>query len=178
MGKSEGNLLTLDELKKRGFDPLDYRYMCLQAHYRTQLNFTWETLQSAHNALGRLRSQIAKFNSDHSSSDPKIFEQAFLEAINDDLNMPKALALLWDFANKVDGRQFYKKLDKVLGLDLFKVESEDYPDSLKGLIEQRQTAKNLKDFAKSDDLRKQIEVLGYVVSDTPEGQKIKKKISI
>ncbi|MEK7618385.1 MAG: cysteine--tRNA ligase [Patescibacteria group bacterium] len=182
MGKSEGNLLTLDELKKRGFSPLDFRYMCLQAHYRTQLNFTWEALLAAHNALDRL-SEFSPAEKPHQVGCAE-YEQEFQSAINDDLNVPQALGIVWemvdDSAMPVSARiNSLLKFDKVLGLDLANTKPQEIilPVEASALINARQLARDKKDFAKSDEIRLQIEDLGYVVSDTPGGQKIRKKIT-
>ena len=181
MGKSEGNFLTLDEIKKRGFSPLVYRYMCLQAHYRSQLNFTWESLLGAHQALEKL--YAFALSAKPGQVGCAGYEQEFLEAINEDLNIPKALGLVWKL---IDDNEMPKgakinsllKFDKVLGLNLANPPSSSVPENIRKFLDQRQTAKEKQDFAKSDELRKQIEVLGYEVMDTSEGQKVKKKINI
>ena len=189
MGKSEGNTFTLDTLKEKGFSPLDYRYLCLTAHYRQQLNFTWEALEASHNALGRIRISLAGSKTavpmnKTDDSQENDYQQKFLEAINDDLNLAQALAVVWDLvaSPKIDAlkkRDLIKKFDQVLALDLLSIPKTEWvPPEVVKLQNLRDEAKKQKGFAKSDELRKQIEALGYEVMDTPEGQKIRKKISI
>lgn len=190
MGKSEGNFITLDALKEKGFSPLDFRYLCLTAHYRTQLNFTWEGLTAAHVALGKLLDVIPNPSASEDEEslnvekdDVEKYQQKFSETINNDLNIPQALAVTWELANnpKIDSRQKLDsllKFDQVLGLNLGKQENISIPKNIEDLLLGRKTAKDSKDFKKSDELRKQIEDLGYEVMDSPDGQKIKKKLGI
>lgn len=188
MGKSEGNFITLDTLKEKGFSPLDYRYFCLTAHYRTQMNFTWEALEGAHQALERLRGFIpgvipsGAVNPLNDAGNPEYLKK-FSAAINDDLNIPQALAIVWETVNnlKIHDREkldWLLKFDEVLGLDLGKRENISIPQNIESLLAGRKAAKDAKDFVKSDELRKQIEDLGYEVMDTPDGQKVKKKLQI
>lgn len=182
MGKSEGNLLTLDELKKRGFSPLDFRYMCLQAHYRTQLNFTWEALLSAHQALERLQAFTLSAKSGQVGCAG--YEEEFLNYVNGDLNIPEALGLAWKLIDDKEMPTEAKissllKFDKIFGLGLGKASADvSIPVQASELLKIRQQAREQKDFAKSDELRKQIEALGYEVMDTVQGQKVKKKVGI
>jgi cysteinyl-tRNA synthetase len=181
MGKSEGNFITLDTLKEKGFSPLDYRYMCLQAHYRTQLNFTWEGLEGARSARLRLTSFVE-------SDEPRSigvheYDNLFSQQVDDDLNISAALGIAWKMLDdeKIPAQFKIKsllKFDKVLGLNLGKLENISIPKNIEDLLLQRETSKKQKDFKKSDELRKQIEDLGYEVMDTPEGQKVKKKLQI
>lgn len=190
MGKSEGNLMTLDDLKAKGFSPLDYRYLCLTAHYRTQLNFTEESMRGAQSALNKLYNFI--FPSIDSINQPtaKVSEKymsVFIEAISNDLNIPSALAVAWKMIADADLLKADKivtlfEFDKVFGLSLnnppaFNADVDELTKlSVDSLIKSRLEAKNNKDFTKSDELRKKIEYLGYEVMDTPDGQKIRKKI--
>lgn len=180
MGKSEGNFITLDTLKEKGFSPLDYRYLCLTAHYRTQLNFTWEALKAASVARSRfVGSVIGEAASNNISKD---YQQKFTEALNEDLNVPKALSVAWDLlsdsgVSNGDKVATLTNFDKVLGLG-FNVAQEMVPLNVASFLDERLKAKRQKDFKKSDELRKQIEDLDYEVMDTPEGQKIRKKINL
>ncbi len=183
MGKSEGNFITLDTLKKEKFLPIDYRYMCLQAHYRSQLNFTWQSLGSAHTALNRLFDFFDFVSDVVPGQIDKNFEKDFIAAIEDDLNVPKALAIAHQLLNENIIPLEVKKasliqFDKIFGLNLTQRTIASIPPEVDKLAIERKTAKDQKDFAKSDELRKQIEALGYEVMDTPEGQKVKKKIGI
>ncbi|MBI3231751.1 MAG: cysteine--tRNA ligase [Candidatus Doudnabacteria bacterium] len=185
MGKSEGNLLTLDALKEKGFSPLDYRYMCLQAHYRTQLNFTWEGLLAAHNAFERLAIFAALEKPGQVGCAE--YEQKFKDAINDDLNLPKALGIVWELVSDDTmpaGARINSLLnfDEVFGLKLsqqpLSIRIETLPALVADLLGQRAMARSSMDYQKSDELRKQIEGLGYEIEDTPNGHKVKRKPQI
>jgi len=181
MGKSEGNFITLDTLKGKGFPSLDYRYFCLTAHYRTQLNFTWESLEAAHSALARLYNFASLTPAGQVGCAE--YERKFIGAINDDLNIPAALGIAWrliDDDNLPDKAKINSlfKFDKVFGLNLGRREHISVPQNIESLLLGRKAAREQKDFKKSDDLRNQIEELGYEVMDTPEGQKIRKKLDI
>lgn len=185
MAKSAGTFITLDDLKSKGFSPLDYRYMCLQAHYRTQLNFTWEGLLSARNALEKLSVFAASAPPDQVGCAQ--YEKEFLDALNNDLNLPQALGVAWrlidDASMPASARiNSLLKFDRVLGLRLgqgFEMYFDPAKDTrLAKLAELRRLAREHKDFSQSDELRTQIEVLGYEVLDSPEGQKFKRKINL
>ena len=180
MSQSLGNLYTLDDLAKKGFEPLDFRYLCLQTHYRKPLNFTWEALRAAQNALGRLRQIAASLASD--SVTPSLLEDSrakFETAIASDLNLPEALAVVWDLvgaANRgeVDKRQAASAIlefDKVLGLNLA-VGKESLPKAVAALVAKREAARQNKDYELSDKLRREIEPLGYQIRDTAKGQEV------
>jgi cysteinyl-tRNA synthetase len=181
MGKSEGNFITLDTLKEKGFSPLDFRYLCLTAHYRTQLNFTWESLEGSHQALERMSGFALSAKAGQVGCAG--YEKNFSDAINDDLNIPAALAVAWELID--DGSMPERarinsllKFDKVFGLDLGIPENISVPQNLTNLLSERKAAKEKKDFKKSDDIRKQIEALGFEIMDTPQGQKVKRKLRI
>lgn len=182
MGKSEGNLITLSDLKSKGFSPLDYRYMCLQAHYRTQLNFTWEGLQAAHSALQKLYDFVSLQKSGQVGCAQ--YEEDFLVSVNDDLNVSEALGVAWKLVSDPElpvGAKINSllKFDKIFGLSLSQPRRQDpIPQEVLALADLRLLARRNKDFPKSDEIRKQIEDMGYEVMDTPEGQKVKKKIVI
>ncbi len=182
MGKSEGNGYILKTIIDKSYRPLDYRYFCLTAHWRTQLNFTWEALDSAHTALTRLYDFVRQAGTAGSVGNTN-YEAKFLESVNENLNIPKALAIAWELvgdktiSNPEKLASLYK-FDSVLGLDLNNppaIETREIPDSIKKLAQERDEARKNKDFAKSDELRAQIEATGFLVLDTPEGQKIQNK---
>jgi cysteinyl-tRNA synthetase len=187
MAKSAGNILTLQTLIDKGFDPLDYRYLCLTAHYRSELEFSWESLKAARKSLLKLREKIEEFREkakkEKNESDPKIvkkYQEAFLEAINDDLNMPKALSIVWDLIKtkeKISAKDRLRLLfefDKVLGLNLEKEKKEEIPEEIEKLVEEREEARKKGDFKKADEIREKIKSMGYLVEDTKNGPKIKK----
>lgn len=177
MGKSQGNFITLQTLVEKGFDPLAYRYFLLLAHYRRQLSFSWEALTAAQNGLHNLRKKIAEIP-DHVAKDQH-HSQLFLEAINDDLNMPEALATLWNGVK--EGTLSVETIihfDKVLGLNLHQPKEEEspLPESIQKLLNERIVARDNKDWGKSDELRDQILAAGYELEDTKDGQKVKKNL--
>jgi cysteinyl-tRNA synthetase len=187
MAKSVGNILTLQVLIDKGFDPLDYRYLCLTAHYRSELEFSWESLKAAKKSLLKLREKIEEFKEkakkEKIESDSKIvkkYQEAFLEAINDDLNLPKALSVVWDLVKtkgKISAKDKLRLLfefDKVLGLNLEKEREEKIPEEIERLVKEREEARKMGDFKKADEIRKKIKSLGYAVEDTREGPKVKK----
>ena len=173
MGKSKGNFLTLQTLKDKGYDPLTYRYFCLNAHYRSKLNFTFEALTGAQHTLQTLRHQVLMWEKP-TEIDTVVMEQ-FTQAINDDLNMPQALAVLWTMArsNMEAGKKLATilEMDKVLGLHLNQPPAEIPPEVIE-LVVARETARQAKEWATADDLRKKITSQGYQVEDTPAGPRV------
>ncbi|MFA6027998.1 MAG: cysteine--tRNA ligase [Patescibacteria group bacterium] len=182
MGKSKGNFITLDTLKETGYSPLAYRYFCLGAHYRSKLNFSLKALQGAQNSLNNLNKTIYDYD-DPTEVDTQ-YQEKFMKAINDDLNMPQALALVWELV-KSDMETGKKsatlfEFDKVLGLQLQesfdKAEEEkaEIPDEILKLAEDRLEAREQKNWAQADKLRKKINKLGYNIEDAKDGYHIKK----
>lgn len=183
MSKSLGNVYTLNDLKAKGIDALSYRYFTYSSHYRNKLNFTWDAIKSAKNSLNKLRDMIALHKDVNKKIDKNIiskYEEQFLDAINDDMNMPVAISIVWEIAKeKEKSNDFYeliKKFDSVLSLDLDKNDKEDIniPEDIKLILNERKDARENKDFAKSDELRDKLKELGYVVKDTKDGQIIEK----
>jgi len=186
MAKSEGNIFIIDDLVKKGFNPLAYRYLCLNTHYRSKLNFTWKALEASQNALDNLYQKVLEFKSKkipHFSRSWKIrnktYQKKLLEFINNDLNTPKVLALMWDLIgdNKISNQEKYKLLldfDRVFGLNLAKVKKPKIPQEIKELVEIREGYRKKGNFKKADDVRKKIKDLGYWIEDTKKVPKIKK----
>lgn len=181
MGKSEGNAYTLDTIIEKGFSPLDFRYLCLTANWNTQLNFTWESLKAAKQAREKLSVFTAQT---YKTTDPiESYTEKFKEYINDNLNMPKAVALSWelikDKAYSNDEKiSTLKSFDNVFALDLGALEQkviETIPSEIQKLLDQRAEAKQQKDFELSDQIRLQIEQQGFELRDTAEGQMVSKK---
>ncbi len=188
MSKSLGNVYTIADLGAKGFEPLSFRYLCLTAHYRSKLNFTWEALQSAQIGLRSLRRLVQKSagepgDAGAGSRHDEILAQ-FHAFVNDDLNMPRAVALLWDAAKEHLGREFFdlaKQFDRVLALDLLKGTTDDGSGPLdtgslsaevRSLLEERSAAREAKEWAKSDALRDRLRDLGYAVKDTKQGYQV------
>ena len=173
MSKSLNNFYTLKDLEKRGFEPLVLRYLFLQTHYRQEMNFTWEALQGAQNALDRLRKEIAGF--DEPKEGIAEFEQNFLEAVNDDLNMPKALSLVWEVLASdypiSSKAQTVFKFDEVLGLslrdskELLEKQKKELPEEIKKLLRKREVLRKAKKYEEADKIRDKIIQMGYKVED-------------
>jgi cysteinyl-tRNA synthetase len=175
VSKSTGGLYTVSELQEKGFNPLAFRYLTFITHYRDPLNFSLESLQSAQDAYLRLKNIVTGIKNDKRIN--RKYLNRFNLAINDDLDMPRALSVLWALVRdkKAMGKiHTIKEMDKVLGLDLLKKEKIEVSADLEKLIKEREQAREEKDWQKSDKLRDKIKSLGYLVEDTSEGQKIKK----
>ncbi len=184
MSKSLKNFYTLADIEKRGFSPLVLRYLFLTAHYRSKLNFTWKSLEATKNALNNLYEFIRTLKDDKKSSPRNYetkkrrnYETKFLAAINDDLDTPKVLSVVWQIIknNRLSSqnkKQLLLKFDKVLGLGLDKIKPLKIPQKIKQLTAQREKLRTNKQFIQADRLRKQIEKLGYRIEDTLYGPKI------
>jgi cysteinyl-tRNA synthetase len=171
-----GNVIYLKNLIEDGFGPMDYRYMCLTALYRMSLLFNKGTLVSAKNSYQRLKNICGELKDDCKTNEKYLTE--FKEAIEDDLNMPNALAVLWNLLRDETATGKYatiKKMDEVFGLKLLEKEEIEVPKEVKELADKREEARKNKDWKSADELRKEIEKLGWVISDTKEGAEIKRK---
>jgi len=176
MSKSLGNVLYLKDLENKGFSPIDYRYMCLTTHYRAQLIFSIENLENAKNAYRRLKNICENLNDDGKIN--KKYLEEFKSAIEDDLNLPEALQVLWKLLRdeKADGKyETLKEIDKVFGLKLLEKEKINIPSEVKRLVDARESARKNKDWKLADELRNKINKFGYVVSDTEEGAVVSEK---
>ena len=183
MSKSLGNVYTLSDLKEKGYEPLDFKMLMFTSTYRNQINFTWESLDSSKIALQRLREGYLKEidgTDDVSKEEIKEYEKRFLEAINDDLNMPIAMSVVWDvIKNPKKSRAFRDlllKFDEVLGLDLknYKKQADKLPEEIVDLVSKRDEARNSKNWSESDKIRNLLVEKGYRVQDTKEGTVVKK----
>ncbi len=177
MSKSSGTFIRLKDIVNKGFDPLSFRYLCLNTHYRQKLQFSWEALEASENALNNLRGIISEYDK------PNIgcagYEERFSEAVQDDLNIPKSLGILWELIKDSEmpnsaKKQTILKFDEVLGLGLKKAKKIKIPKEVDALAKEREGARMKKDWKKSDELRSQLQKLGYSVEDTMDGPKIKK----
>jgi cysteinyl-tRNA synthetase len=181
ISKSKGGLYTISELEKQNFHPLSFRYMCLTTHYRKPLNFSLGILESAQNSFNRLKNIISEIKYKDEKKNKKNIDAAkkqFLEIINDNLNLPKATAFLWEILRdeKLNDSEKYEltiDFDKVLGLGLDKEENIEIPDDVLKIVEEREVARKNKDWKKSDELREKILKKGYKIDDTKNGTKIK-----
>src|SRR3989344_3779815 len=185
ISKSLGNTGYLHNIVDRGFNPRALRYWFLTGHYRTPVNFTWDAIEGANTALGRLQRayfELSPSTSLRTTASDKKFLKEFHGAVADDLNTPRALALLWDAVkNKTVSQAAVAQADQILGLGLAEsrpveklsiVAAHDLPKEVQKLLAERETARLAKDFVSSDQRRDQIEGLGYEVKDTPNGVKL------
>lgn len=176
MAKSGENFLTQQTLVDKEFDPLAFRYLILTAHYRTKLNFSWESLAAAQTAYRNLLERVASYP--EPSEAHTEYMARFEEAMEDDLNTPTALAVVWEMVKSgieddVKAATL-QKMDRILGLRLFEQEEAKVPEEVEKLKIEREKARQEKDFAKADELREQIENLGWLVKDTIDGTTLMK----
>ena len=179
MAKSSGEFLRIQTLIERGYDPLTYRYLCLTAHYRKELNFTWDSLDAAVTALNRLRTAVYEWGD--AGEVASAYSERFKQAINDDLNSSRALALVWellksglpDSSKKATAVQF----DKVLGLGLadWQPAPITIPAEILEKVQQREQARADKRWQDADALRAEVDTLGYEIEDTSTGSRVKPK---
>lgn len=180
MSKSLGNFYRVVDIEKKGYDPMALRYLYLTAHYRDPQNFTWDALDAAKTALEKLRTQVTglKSQTDRSVLSPekeKKIEASrndFTAAVNDDLNTPKALAVMWEMlkSNIPSGDKYDMAMsfDEILGLKVSEpVVSKEMPLEIKQLLEKRDELRREKNFEEADKIRKQVEEAGFEVKDAP-----------
>jgi cysteinyl-tRNA synthetase len=179
MSKSSGEFLRVQSLIDRGYDPMAYRLFCMSAHYRTKLNFTWEGLDGATTTLNRLRTAVYELG------EPGVLDEDFVGRfsahVNEDLNLPRAMAITWDLLHS-DLPAPTKKatllcFDEVLGLRLGEWHPQEVtiPAEILALVEQRQLARKEKRFQDADAYRNQVTQAGYEIEDTPQGPRVKPK---
>jgi len=180
MSKSIGNLYLIKDIIEQGFEPLAYRYLTYSAHHRTKLNFTWEALEGSQNALRRLYDTVRDWDSPTKIS--KSYHKEFLDHINNDLDMPGTLAIVWKLVDDKDLETSVKAatlldFDKVLALklDQYIAKPVEVPPEVQKLVDEREQARKDKDWTRSDELRDEIRKLGYKVKDTADGPKILNK---
>ncbi len=198
MSRSRGNVYTISDIEKKKIDPLAFRYLTLTIHYKSKMNFTFEALEAAQTALNNLREIVSQYDA------PKIarlqspkrsdggqgcaeYEERFLEAINDDLNIPKALGIAWelvksDYPASARAESLFK-FDKILGLDLenaknyIRKEEEIIPQKVMELVGQREELRKKKRFHLADQMRNKIKKMGYEIQDNDDGSMTIKKIN-
>ena len=179
MSKSNGGVLSVSKLMEDGYNPLSFRFMCLNSHYRKQLVFSYESLNGAENAYNKLKNKISLISDegDLSEGDYDIYKSRFIEALINDLNTSNALTVLFDLLKDemVNGHtkiELIRSFDKVLSLDLLKCDAkkqrEDDAD-IKNLIELRNDAKKKKDYDLADSIRNELLSKGIELIDTREG---------
>jgi len=179
MSKSKGNAYTLADLKEKGYDPIALRYLFMSAHYRTPLNFTWDALNGAQIALKKLYSLVGDYREEGGDVDDD-FMEGFENALDEDLNIPKTIALVWDLL-KSDLPEATKlvtllKVDEILGLNIADYVGYEIPKEVVDLAKIRQEYRKTGIWDKADLMRKQIEAQGFLVEDKGDGFKIKRKL--
>jgi cysteinyl-tRNA synthetase len=182
MGRSLGNSYTIQDIVDKGYDPTSLRYLYMTAHYRTPLNFTWESLQNAQNSLKKLYDIVSGYKESESAQPSDRHISNFMAALNEDLNLPEALAVCWDMlkSNLTEPTKLATilKMDKVLGLRLEDAIGYEIPENVHNLAKTRQEYRKAGIWDKADQIRKQIAELGYAVEDLSDGRiKVKRKIS-
>lgn len=185
MSKSLGNTYTISDLVAKGYSPVVFRYFCLNVQYRQKINFTWEAMDAAKAAYNKLCAQLVSHKNSPARTEKSIlddFHNKFEEAINDDLNIPLAIGVLWTMLKLPKSCDVYKlalDFDRVFALDFDKVKEEKkeivIPDNVRQLAETRLQARKAKNWAESDRLREELSALGYSVKDTADGYELSEK---
>lgn len=189
MAKSSGGFVTLSDLVERGYDPLDFRYLCLGTHYRTQLQYTIEALDGARAARMNLVDRVSRLAGEATPAGlAELSDQArgylveFEEGISNDLGLPKGLATVWNLLKDPSLRETEKltlvfEVDRVLGLRLARAKRDDsdIDEGAQELVRQRNEARRMKDFQKADEIREILLGRGIILEDSPNGTKIYKK---
>jgi len=181
MAKSAGEFLRVQLLMEKGYDPLVYRYLCLTAHYRTQMSFSWEAMDAAATALDRMRNGFLVLPDDPAAAPDPVALARFTQEINDDLNVPRALAVAWDVLRgdlpPAVKRATLARFDDVLGVRLvgWKPVEHAVPPEVTAVAEARAAARKAKQWADADRLRGELAALGWDMEDQPAGYRLKKR---
>ncbi len=174
MAKSIGNIYNLSQLREKNIDVLAYRYLLLQSHYRSIVNFTLESLQAAANGLTKLRKTISALP--RGGAIDETYLAQFVEKISDDMDMPGAVALVHEVIKselpEANKRATIEKIDEVLALDISREEKRDIPQEIIAIANRRETARQEKNWALSDELRDEITAKGFTIEDTKDGYQI------
>ncbi len=181
MGKSLGNAYTLQDIEARGFSALDLRYFYFSGHYRSPLNFSWEGLKASATALRRIKEQVASLRFLYENEIVPVdenYRSRFIDALNDDLNMPVAIALLHElvFDKNIEPCVRYVttlNFDEVFGFNFGC--KEEIPAEVTLLVQEREEARAAKNWKRSDELRDTIHTLGYTIKDTDSGASLFKR---
>ena len=179
VGKSKGGLYTISELEELGYSPMDYRYMCFLTHYRKALDFSLDSLNVAKTSYNSLKNKIELIEKKLGGIQGKKYLNEFEKAINNDMNIPKAIQVLQALVkdDTISGKsklEIIEKIDSVFCLKLLEKEKIEIPKEVKDLIEERTIARKNKDWKLSDNLRDKIKGLGFAVDDTSDGMKVRK----
>ena len=186
MSKSLGNTYTVADLEKKGYDPLDFRFFCLNTHYRKKLNFTFEGLDAAKTSRERLTQALIQHKASSAATDKAVIDKLrddFRRAIEDDINVPLALGILFTAIKEPKSKDIYElalEFDKIFGLSFDKIkaveaakeEAVEIPEEIASLVKARAEAKAVKNYALADEIRAEIAKKGYNVLDTRDGVKV------
>ncbi len=191
IAKSLGNGIRLSNLNDHGLSPLVYRYWLLTGHYRTTVNFTFEALAASKQALFRLKRFIFEECKNVEGKVDESYRKKFHEAINDDLDTPKVIALMWEMIkdptlSNPDKVSTLKEFDSVLDIGLSDdpsdvvrelgiVAKDEIPADIEELLEKREIARMTHNWSEADLIRDALNLKGYTVEDTPQGQKISRE---
>lgn len=182
MSKSLGNIYTIKDIETKGFSALAFRYLTFQTHYRSEMNFTWESLEASQTALDKLYETASEFREIHQDTDID-FERDFIEALENDLNMPKALSIMWDMLknNKIDEAHkaaTLKFMDTFLGLEVFEKSAQrsKVPPRIIQMAAERDMLRSHRQFTQADHLRNRIEKMGYIIKDVVDENRKKRSI--
>jgi len=181
MAKSAGEFLRLASLVDRGYDPLAYRYLCLTAHYRGQMNFTWDALDAAATALDRMRNGIHALREAGTAPADAALVERFTDEVNDDLNLARALAIAWEALRgnlpPAVKRATLLEFDRVLGLGLaaWVPRADPVPDDVQAIADARLAARREKNWAEADRLRGELHAAGWEMEDRAEGYTLKRR---
>lgn len=171
MSKSADNFLTLEKLKEKGFDPLAYRLFTYSSHYRQKLTLSFTALEAAQKTLTNLRGHIQMWDAPKGAC--REHEKKFFDSVNDDLNMPQALAVMWDMIKSNNPsaakRASLNHFDSILGLGLADIRKKKIPSKIFDLLNEREQARHQKNYKKADELRSLSAQIGFPIDDTPEG---------
>ena len=186
MAKSTGNVFTIHDIVERGHDPLAFRLLCFQTRYRSLLDFRWDALDAADRKLTQIRQRMLEWKEaprDGLSPEAKELDRRFRDAVADDLDMPTAVVVLNEAVSVpiADGEKYalLASWDQVLGLDLERLAREGFevPAEVETLVQERDSARASKDFARSDEIRVRLTDMGWEVMDTPDGTKVRPLLS-
>lgn len=179
MSKSLGNFYILHDLIDKGIDPIAFRMWLLSSNYSTRTNFTWEAVKASQTALLRVKDSFIDLEEDQSGVVNDSYKEQFIKSMDNNLDSAQALSLVFDILRDTklsnsDKRATILDFDKVLGLGLDKIKKEEAPEEIIKLVKEREEARKSKDFKRSDELRQEINSLGYEIKDTESGSKISK----
>jgi cysteinyl-tRNA synthetase len=182
MAKSARNIRRVTDLDDEGIDPLAFRLLCFGTRYRSEMDFSWDALEAAQRALNRIRQRMTEWAAaqrDGLSTEAKEIDSRFREAVGDDLDMPRAVAVLNETVSAdladADKYALLASWDAVLGLDLERLAREGFeiPSEVQAMLDERDAARVAQDFAKADEIRVRLTAMGWEVMDLPEGTTVR-----